>query len=201
MNEEQKAMMTRTEWVKSLSLYFIIALIGWWMIRYSDSNKYLLNKYLLVAFLVGAVVVDLIIRVYLHRTRNKPNKLTRFLRTDTMPKTITRRELWEQVALATIFYLFLSVGGALFLIVAGFESLITPIIVAGIAFFILVPQRYCFIRRRYRQIEVQNESGTQHLLEFDADMKSIYGSKLLSALYVGLVMIVFIGLASWLNLR
>ena len=196
MNEEQKAMMPGTEWIKSLSLYFIIALIGWWMIRYSDSNKYLL-----VALLAGTVVVDLIIRVYLHRTRNKPNKLTRFLRTDTMPKTITRRELWEQVALATIFYLFLFAGVALIMIVAIFESPVTPIITVASAFFILVPQRYCFIRRRYRPIAVQNESGTQHLLEFDADMKSIYGSKLLFALYGVLVTIVFIGLGIWLNLR
>ena len=189
-------MMTRTEWINLLFFYLIAAFIGWWILRTPLSVS---DKYLLVALTAGAIVLDFVVRVYLWR--NRSNKAFRFLRADTMPKTTTRSELWKQVALSTLLHLFIAASAALILAVVVFESPIVPVLMVAAVLTIRVPQKYWALRRHYRPVEVQNGVVIHHRLELASDVKSVYGSKLLSVSYVGLVAIAMITMAIWLIAR
>ncbi len=180
--------MLRQEWPRLLFSYAIAAVIGWWVFRVT-------NSHLLMAILVGSVTVDFVVRAYLWRS--KPNRFTRFLRTDTMPQETTYSEIWKQVALSALFYLLIAVGGALLLRTV-FESPVVPILMAVMILLIFVPERYRSLRRYYRPVEVRIGVTSQQQLVFDADMKSIYGSKLISVLYGGSVTIISISLGIWL---
>lgn len=174
-----------------LFLCLIAGVIGWWVFRVT-------NNYLLVAIIAGAVVVDSIVRIYLFRSRKKPNRFTRFLRTDTMPKTTTQSEIWKQVALSALLYLFVATGCALIVLTA-FETPIIPILMAVTTLLILVPRKYWSLRRYYRPAKVRDGVEAQQRLEFDEDMESIYGSKLLFLGYGALVIIIMTSMGIWLN--
>lgn len=173
-----------------LTFNFLSAvLIGWW-------TFHITSNYLFVAIIAGAVALDFAVTFYLWLNRSK--KAFRFLQVDTMPKTTTYAELWKQVAFSTILHLFIVIAGVSIMAVAVFKTPVAPIIVGASALAILVPQRYWSLRRHYRPIEAQGGTATRHQLEFVADAEGVYGSKLLSVTYVGLVIVVMTSLAIWL---
>ena len=179
-------------WHRFLFNCLIAVVLGWWTFRHT-------GNYLLVAVIAGAVALDFAVSTYLWR--NRSNKAFRFLRVDTMPETTTRSELWKQVALSTLLYLIVATAAASILAVAVFESPIVPVLMVAAVLTFHVPQKYWALRRHYRPVEIQNEVDIHHRLEFVADMKSVYGSKLLSVSYAGLVAIAMLTLAIWLIVR
>ena len=179
-------------WHRFTFNFLIAVLIGWW-------TFHITINYMFVAVIVGVVTLDFAVTFYLWRNRSK--KAFRFFHVDTMPRETTYAELWKQVALSTLLYLFIAIAATSILAAAVFESPVVPIIVGASALAVLVQRKYWSLRRHYRPIEAQGGTAIRHQLEFVADAEGVYGSKMLSVTYVGLVIVVMTSMAIWLIAR